>query len=462
MRNRFAYGAFALLLGFLGVALQPGRGQEFHVKTHQLTNGMRILLLEDHAIPNIALDFVHRVGSRNERPGITGLSHFFEHMRFNGAKKYGPGMFDRVMEDNGGANNAYTSEDITVYQDWFPTPALPLIFDLEADRMRDLDFDPTKVESERGVIENERRLTVDNNNESLLDEQLMAAAFTAHPYSWPVVGWMTDIKHWKREDLIQYYRTHYAPNNCVMVVVGDFSEETVLKLAREHFESIPVQAQPAPVTTEEPEQLGERRVVVNKFAQMPLIEVGYHGPAALNEDYIPMKVLNYILLRGESSRLYRRLVDEEQVATSISGGHSAHLDPFPFKLTIQPRSEVPPDRIEEVLYEELEQVRMNLVSEVELRKAKNTAVADFYRSMKTISGKADLLGTYEVIFGDYRELFKTVDRINAVTREDVRRVAIKYFGPKNRTVAILVPEDEDQTSEAEQSPEAHDKTPSKR
>lgn len=443
MRNQLTCGAFNLSLGLLIVALQQSPAQEFQVKTHQLTNGMKILLLEEHTIPNIALYFVHRVGSRNERPGITGLSHFFEHMRFNGAKKYGPGMFDRVMEDNGGANNAYTSEDVTVYQDWFPTPALPLIFDLEADRMRDLDFDPAKVESERGVIENERRLGVDNNNQSLLDEQLMAAAFTAHPYTWPVIGWMTDIKHWKRDDLIQYYKTYYAPNNCVMVVVGDFSEASVVALARQYFESIPAQAQPAPVTTEEPIQLGERRLVVNKFAQMPLIEVAYHGPAALDPDYIPMKVLDYILLRGESSRLYRRLVDDEEVATSVNGGHSAHLDPFPFKLMIQPRSGVPPERIEQVLYRELEQVRTNLVAELELQKAKNTAVADFYRSMKTISGKADLLGTYEVVFGDYRELFKTVDRINAVTREDLKRVATKYFTPKNRTVAILVPEEED-------------------
>ncbi len=449
-----------MVLGLISAALQQSPAQEFQVKTHQLTNGMRILLLEEHTIPNVALYFVHRVGSRNERPGITGLSHFFEHMRFNGAKKYGPGMFDRVMEDNGGANNAYTSEDVTVYQDWFPTPALPLIFDLEADRMRDLDFDPAKVESERGVIENERRLSVDNNNQSLLDEQLMAAAFTAHPYTWPVVGWMTDIKHWKREDLIQYYKTYYAPNNCVMVVVGDFSEDTVLKLARQHFESIPAQEQPAQVTTEEPPQLGERRLEVNKFAQMPLVEVAYHGPAALSPDYIPMKVLDYILLRGESSRLYQRLVDQEQVATSVGGGHSAHPDPFPFKLMIQPRSGVQPDHIEQVLYGELEQIRTNLVSEMELQKAKNTAVADFYRSMKTISGKADLLGTYEVIFGDYHELFKTVDRINAVTREDLKRVALKYFNPRNRTVAILVPEDDDKPKQDEPSRQTHDETPS--
>jgi zinc protease len=171
--------------------------------------------------------------------------------------------------------------------------------------------------------------------------------------------------------------------------------------------------------------------------------VVYHGPAATDPDYILMRVLDYILLRGDSSRLYRRLVDQEEVATSVDGGHSAHIDPFPFKLAIQPRSGVDPGNVEEVLYDELEKVRTNLVSEPELQKAKNTALADFYRSMKTISGKADLLGTYEVIFGDYRELFKLPEKIAAVSREDVRRIANKYFDPKRRTVGVLIPAQEE-------------------
>ncbi len=218
----------------LAVIEPPGRAQQFEVKTHQLTNGMKMLMVEDHAIPNVALYLFHRVGSRNERTGITGLSQFFEHMMFNGARKYGPGMFDRVMEDNGGANNAYTTEDLTVYEDWFPSPALPLIFDLEADRTAWLSFDPKMVESERGVVANERRLSVENNNESLLSEQLLAAAFTAHPYHWPVVGWMVDIRNWKREDLIEYYKTYYAPNNCEMVIAGDIHPEQVIELARRY------------------------------------------------------------------------------------------------------------------------------------------------------------------------------------------------------------------------------------
>ena len=416
------------------------QAQQFDVQTCQLTNGMKILLLEDHSIPSVALYFFHRVGSRNEHTRITGLSHFFEHMMFNGAKKYGPKMFDRAMEDNGGRNNAYTSEDLTVYQDWFPPGALPLIFDLEADRTRDLSFDPKMVESERGVVANERRLSVENNDNNLLGEQLMAAAFTAHPYHWPVLGWMVDIQNWKREDLVQYYQTYYAPNNCEMVIVGDIQKEAVFRLAREYLEPIPAQAPPEPVTTVEPEQPGERRVRVEKFAQLPGLQVAYHSPAAIDPDYLPLSVVEYILLKGESSRLYQRLVDQEQVANSVGGGQSAHLDPFVFLFDIQPRDGIPVERVEKVLQAEIERLQSTPVTARELQKAKNTAVADFYRTMKTIDGKANALGTYDVVFGDYHKLFQTVDRINQVTAADVKRVARKYFSPHHRTVAVLVPE----------------------
>lgn len=414
--------------------------QQFDVKTHQLKNGLKILLLEDHSIPNVALYFFHRVGSRNERPGITGLSHFFEHMMFNGAKKYGPGMFDRVMEDNGGSNNAYTSEDLTVYQDWFPTAALPLIFDLEADRTSALAFDPKMIESERGVVANERRLSIENNNERLLNEQLVAAAFTAHPYHWPVVGWMVDIEHWKREDLVEYFRAYYAPNNSEMVIVGDIDPAKVIQMAQHYFESIPAQEPPHPVTTQEPPQPGERRVYVNKFAQLPLLQVAFHSPGAVDPDYIPLNILGYILLRGQSSRLYQRLVDKEQVAISVQGGQSEHIDPFVFEIDIQPLSGVEMDRVEKILYDELDKLKSAWVSERELQKAKNTAVVDFYRGMKTINGKANALGLYDVVLGDYHKLFNAVGLMSQVTREDVQRVAQKYFNSRNRTVAILVPE----------------------
>jgi zinc protease len=238
------------------------------VKTETLANGMKILIQEDHNIPNVALYFFYRIGSRNEHPGATGLSHFFEHMMFNGAKKYGPKQFDVQMEKNGGNNNAYTTEDTTVYTDWFPRSALELMMDMEADRIRDLSFDPKMIESERGVVYSERRLSVDNSNFGTLREQLNAAAFIAHPYHWPVVGWPSDIESWTMDDLKAHFRMGYAPNNCVMVVVGDVSEGEVTTLAKKYLEPIPRQEPPPPVRTKEPEQLGERRVTVRRPAQL--------------------------------------------------------------------------------------------------------------------------------------------------------------------------------------------------
>ena len=280
---------------------------------------MKILVQEDHSIPNVALYLFYRVGSRNERPGTTGLSHYFEHMMFNGAKKYGPGEFDRVMEANGGSNNAYTTQDVTVYQDWFPNSALDLILELEADRIRDLSFDPSVVESERGVVANERRASVDNNNFGILHEQLWAAAYTAHPYQWPVLGWMVDIEGWKMEDLQNHFRMGYSPANATMVVTGAVKADELARLAEKYLGSIPANPAPPKVTTKEPDQRGERRVIVRKFAQLPILMIGYHVPESAHPDYYPLQALQTILFSGQSSRMYQRLVDKDQLALTVSG-----------------------------------------------------------------------------------------------------------------------------------------------
>src|SRR3984957_2223118 len=220
------WNVFALAAVCAAVSLCSGatiaraqQQQEFPVVTRTLKNGMKVLVQTDHNIPNVALYIFYRIGSRNERPGTTGISHFFEHMMFNGAKKYGPGELDKVMEANGGSNNAYTSQNVTVYQDWFPRSAMPLIFDIESDRIQNLSFDPQKIESERQVVASERRSSVDNDNGGLLDEQLWATAFIAHPYQWPVLGWMSDIEHWTIDDLKRHFAMGYSPSNATMVAL---------------------------------------------------------------------------------------------------------------------------------------------------------------------------------------------------------------------------------------------------
>lgn len=428
-----------VLLLFLSIA-SDARAQGSSIKTHMLKNGMKVLVQEDRSIPNIALYIFYRIGSRNERPGTTGLSHFFEHMMFNGAKKYGPGKFDTTMEAAGGSNNAYTSKDVTVYQDWFPRSALDLIFDLEADRIQNLDINEKMVQSERGVVASERRTSVDANNFGVLNEQLWATAFSAHPYQWPVVGWMVDIENWSMDDLKKHFEMGYSPSNATMVVVGDVSADEIFKLAEKYIEPIPSHAPPPKVTTAEPEQLGERRVTVRKFAQLPIIMMGYRVPESANPDYYALQVLQTILFNGQSSRMYQRLVDKDQLALFVQGGSSFSFDPSLFSITTQPKAGIAPEAVERAIYEEFDKVKSALVTDDELRKAKNILLANFHRQMKTINGKANALGSYEVFFGDYNKLFTAAADYEKVTKEDVKRVAAKYFSDKNRTVATLVPE----------------------
>jgi zinc protease len=436
-RSLLAIVVVALLFGVLAGDL---RAQNVEVKTQTLKNGMKVMVHEDHSIPNVAMYIFYRIGARNERPGTTGISHFFEHMMFNGAKKYGPKQFDVVMEANGGSNNAYTSQDVTAYQDWFPRTALELIFDMEADRIANLSFDPKIVESERGVIGSERRLGVEGNNFGILSEQLWATAFTAHPYQWPVVGWMVDIENWKAEDLKHHFEMGYSPSNATMLVVGDITAEEVFKLAEKYIEPIAAHAPPPKVTTREPEQIGERRVTVKKFAQLPIVMMGYHVPESAHPDFYALRVLQTILFSGQSSRMYQRIVDKDQLALFINGGFSFSFDPTLFTISSQPKAGIDPAAIEKAVYEELEKVKNEAVSDQELEKAKNILLAGFYRSLKTISGKANTLGTYEVFFGDYRKLLSAAEDYNKVTKDDLQRVAKQYFTEKNRTVATLVPE----------------------
>jgi zinc protease len=429
-----------MLAGALMFAAPSASAQTFDVKTMTLKNGMKVMVQEKHSIPFVTMYIYYRIGSRNERPGTTGISHFFEHMMFNGAKKYGHGEFDKTLEAVGGSNNAFTSNDVTAYQDWFPTAALETAFDLEADRIQNLAFDPQVIASERGVVASERRSSVDNNNFGILNEQLWAAAFEAHPYHWPVVGWMVDIENWKMEDLRHHFEMGYSPSNATMVVIGDVTAEEVFRLAQKYIEPIASHDPPPKVTTQEPPQLGEHRVTVKKAAQLPILMIGYHVPQASSNDYYALRVLQTVLSSGQSSRLYSRVVDKDQLALSAGGGFGQALDPTLFTITAQPKRGIEPAAVEKAIYEELEKVKVGGITDQELEKAKNIQLAGFYRQMKSQDGRAGALGGYEVYFGDYHKLFDAATAYQKITKEDVQRVARTYFGENNRTVATLIPD----------------------
>ncbi|MFT5453344.1 MAG: zinc protease, partial [Enterobacterales bacterium] len=408
------------------------------VKSFTLENGMTILVLEDHSIPNANMYLFWKVGSRNEYPGITGLSHFFEHMMFNGAKKYGPKEFDRVMEANGGANNAYTSEDITVYTDWFPADSMEVMFDLEADRIQYLAIDEKMVESERGVVTSERSTGLENSNYRLLEEEVKSAAFRAHPYSWSVIGHQSDIDNWSMQDLRDYHRTYYAPNNAFVVISGDVTVEQVKTLANKYFAPIPAQEPPKKVHTVEPKQNGERRVYVQKASvSSPNVLFKYHIPATLDADYYPLSMLASILGDGNSSRLHRGLVNDKQVATNVYAFLPESFDPNLFSIYAIGVRDVSAENLERGIIEQINSIIDKGVTQRELDKVKNQAQVNFYRSLATINGKSNTLGTYELFFGSYKEMFKATDRMSAVTIADIQRVAKTYLRRANRTVGVL-------------------------
>lgn len=412
------------------------------VKTFPLKNGMKVIVLEDHSIPNANMYFFWKVGSRNEYPGITGISHFFEHMMFNGAKQYGPKMFDRTMEASGGANNAYTTENVTVYTDWFPAGSIETIFKLEADRICCLDFNDKMIESERGVILSERSTGLENSNYRLLSEQVIASAITAHPYHWPVIGWESDIKNWTKDDLVNYFKTYYAPNNGLLVISGDVNLQQVKELCNEYLAPIPANNPPREITTIEPPQLGEKRILVHKQVSSPNVMLVYHTPESKSEDYYPLDLLSSILSSGNTSRLYSSLVDEKRLALSVWAYQEMSLDPYLFTIYGVCADSVSPDSLANEIYYQLDSIKVFGVSEKELQKVKNQKVMEFYHNMETIDGNSNTIGTYEIFFGDYKKLFEAPDEYNKVTVEDIKRVAQKYFTDSNRTIGILEPEEE--------------------
>ena len=407
------------------------------VKTFTLKNGMKFLVVEDPSIPNANMYLFYKVGSRNEYQGITGLSHFFEHMMFNGAKKYGPKQFDQVMEFNGGANNAYTREDVTVYTNWFPSSSTEVIFDLEADRIASLSIDPKMVESERGVVISERSTGLENSPWRVLFETAQGVAFLEHPYHWPVIGYEDDMKNWKQSDLERYFRTYYAPNNCVTVISGNVKFEEIKKLAEQYIEPIPSQPEPPNVNITEPPQTGERRLMIKKDVATPYLAIAWHVPDAKHEDYYALTLLSDILSSGRSSRLYSSLIDQQQMATQIFTNFGESFDPTLFIIAAVTAKNVQENDLEKGIYAEMEKIKKDGITENELQKVKNQKLMEFYGQVETINGKSNNIGTYEVFFGDYRKMFDAPAAFNKVTTEDIKKVAAKYFTRSNRTVGIL-------------------------
>ncbi len=410
------------------------------VRAHTLGNGLRVRLLTERSTPTLSYYTFFQVGSRNEQLGTTGISHLFEHMMFNGAARYGPKEFDRVLEARGGHSNAYTSNDVTAYYEDFAAEALETVVDLESDRMRSLRLTEDSLEQEREVVKEERRLRTENSIFGLMEEQLEALVFLAHPYRWPVIGWMDDINRIDREDCEGFFRTYYAPGNAAIYVVGDLDPDPTLALIEKHYGDIPAGPRPAAVPPGEPPQRGERRAVIRYPAQAPAILAGWRGPPATSSDSSALDVLQVCLAVGEASRLRRRLVQETELAVSVSISWGWRIDPGVFLAFVELAPGVRREKAEALLWKEIDEVATRGVTAAEVRRAKALLRSSVLHELATHHGVAHALGQAEALLGDWREAGRALEHYARVTPADVRRVAAEYLDPSRRCVVTLEPE----------------------
>ena len=409
------------------------------VQEFVLDNGLKVLLLEDHKSPVVTFQVWYRVGSRNEKDGKSGLSHFLEHMMFKGSKKIKPEEYSRIIAKNGGRSNAFTSSDVTVYYATMSRDKIGIEIDLEADRMANALLGETYFEPEKKVIQEERRLRTEDKPVSALGEVAGAAAYMVHPYRRPVIGWMEDIQNLTRQDLVDHYKLYYAPNNAFIVMAGDFSTAEMLPKIKAAFGDIPRGSEAPKVRAKEPPQKGERRITLKKEAELPFVLMYYHTPNLKSPDSYALDVLSVVLAGGRSSRLYHDLVYQKRLARSVDADYNGlSIDPSVFSVTAQLMPGKDPAEIEHEIDSLLEPLKSDLISDRELQKAKNQIESTFVYAQDSIFGQAMKIGYYEAV-GDWRLLDSYLDGIRKVTPHDIQRVAQEYLNRDRRTVGVLIP-----------------------
>jgi len=418
------------------------------IKT-RLSNGMSVLIKEVHTAPVASFWVWYRVGSRNEHTGITGISHWVEHMLFKGTNTFPKGTAEKAIAREGGVFNGMTWYDFTTYFATLPAARIELALHIESDRMVNALFDPDEVAAERNVIISERQ-GAENDPEFLLSEEVMAGAFRVHTYGIDTIGHMCDLETMTRDQLYAHYDTYYAPNNALAVAVGDFKADEMLQMIERHFGAIAGKPDAPPVSACEPQQKGERRVIVEEQGNVAYLKVVFRAPTVHEPDFFAVTALDAALtgasgmtffgggLTNKSSRLYKALVETE-LATSISGTLIPTVDPFVYSLSATVRGDHTPAEVEEALEAELTRVVEEPVTEQELFKAIKQAKAQFAYSSESVTGQALWIGFSE-IFADYTWSEKYVENLSAVTVDDVQRVAQKYLRRSNRTVGWYVPQ----------------------
>jgi zinc protease len=425
-----------------GVAAKLARselGMNLSMKEETLSNGLRVVMVEDHTVPIVSYQSWFRVGSVDEKPGITGISHLFEHLMFKGTDKYGPREFFMQLEAKGAEVNAFTTRDYTAYYENIVPSLLEKVIDMESDRMANLKLNDDVLNSERMVVLEERRMRSDNSPEGKMDEALWHLAFHVHPYQWPVIGYPQDVLSITVPELNDYFRAHYQPANASLVVVGDIDPKKTLELIKNYYEKIPAQPQPKRDIAPEPEQDAERRLVMHDDVASERFEQAYHVPSAKDDDSYSLDVLANILFAGTSSRAYQLLVEQKDVAMSVSGVAFTPTYPGLFLISGTMKQGQKTETAEAMLDQVIREVQDHGVTEEEVKTAVRQLTVQLVDSVQTPSGLATMIGTVQTILGSTDEVMGDLAKYLKVTPADVQRVARKYMIPNHRSVVILAP-----------------------
>src|SRR5215472_11084778 len=411
------------------------------VQRYRLGNGLTVLVLVDRSAPVVSYQTWFNVGSRHEVQGKTGLAHLFEHLMFNETEGFKAGEIDRKLEENGAETNAGTWFDWTYYYESVPADRVGLVVKLESERMGRLVLREPQVKSEKEVVANERRYRVDDDVEGAANELLYKTAFVLHPYHWPTIGWMEDIQGFTPDDCAAFYRTYYAPNNALVVVVGDVREARLLEQIRDAYGPLPSASIPPDDAHPEPPQTEERAAELRKATPTEKLFVGYKGPALGDADHPMLTLLNEVLFGGRASRLYRALIIEREIASDLRGWVSAFRDPGLYEVYATARTGKKVDEALAVIDEQVNLAQCEVVSDDELARAKARVELALLQSMETTGGKAEQIGFYETVLGDPCAAFRRLEAYRRATPADLRRVARRYLVPRSRTLVRVLPED---------------------
>jgi zinc protease len=434
------------LLALLGlVALQPSttaatRPPKFNYTMTTLPNGLQVVFLEDHSTPIVHVELWYHVGSKNEKAGRTGFAHFFEHMMFKGSKNVEPEGHPSYISSVGGQSNAYTNEDSTVFWQTVPAQYLPLVLWLEADRMASLRIDEAAFKTEREVVKEERRMRIENQPYGRLNEIIYDHAFTVHPYKHPTIGSMKDLEAASLDDVRDFFRTYYVPSNATLVLVGDFDTKEAQALVTQYLGRVPKAAHEVPRDIpKEPPQTKEKHVTIEESWELPAVVVAHHITFDGHPDSYPLHIASKVLSDGQSSRIYRKLVYDKQLALAAFGGGNIIEHPNLFFAVAIVHPSKSPDEAIETLIAELDRLRNEPISAAELQQAKNQFARDYIFSRESNKDKASHLGHAVVIHDDIKTADGEFDIFMNITAADVQRVAKTYFTPESRLVMKVMP-----------------------